>query len=110
MPLRNFSSLFRSSRNLNIVYAQNPYSAIKNNFKKINILSCALLSGRIRNSALRSNRIYFGNEIINILKSLRSLYLAIREARKNWRGVHHWKPAMQVFQILLDEERVPIAG
>jgi hypothetical protein len=24
------------------------------------------------------------------------------------RNVHHWNPAMQVFQILLDEERVPV--
>lgn len=42
--------------------------------------------------------------------AMKSLYLAIREASKRWRGVHHWKPAMQVFQILFGEERVPISG
>lgn len=42
--------------------------------------------------------------------AMKSLYLAIREASRRWRGVHHWKPAMQVFQILFGEERVPIEG
>ena len=42
--------------------------------------------------------------------ALKSLYLAIREASKRWRGVHHWKPALQVFQILFGEERVPVNG
>lgn len=42
--------------------------------------------------------------------ALKSLFLAIREASKRWRGVHHWKPAMQVFQILFGEERVPVNG
>jgi hypothetical protein len=27
-----------------------------------------------------------------------------------WRGVQHWKPALQVFQILVAEERVPISA
>jgi transposase-like protein len=42
--------------------------------------------------------------------ALKSLYLAIREARKRWRGVHHWKPALQVPQILSGEERVPVSS
>lgn len=40
--------------------------------------------------------------------AMKSLYLAIREASKRWRGVHHWKQAMQTFQILFGEDRVPI--
>ena len=51
----------------------------------------------------RNRRIFPSDE-----SAMKSLYLAIREASKRWRGVHHWKPAMQVFQILFDEERVPI--
>jgi len=27
---------------------------------------------------------------------------------KRWRGVHHWKEALQTFQILFGEERVPL--
>lgn len=51
----------------------------------------------------RNRRIFPSDE-----SAMKSLYLAIREASKRWRGVHHWKPAMQVFQILFGEERVPI--
>jgi len=40
--------------------------------------------------------------------AMKSLYLAIREASKRWRGVQHWKPALQAFQILFGEERVPV--
>ncbi len=40
--------------------------------------------------------------------AMKSMFLAIREASKRWRGIHHWKPAMQVFQILFGEERVPV--
>lgn len=40
--------------------------------------------------------------------AMKSLYLAIREAGKRWRGIHHWKEAMQTFQILFGEERVPV--
>jgi hypothetical protein len=28
--------------------------------------------------------------------ALKSLFLAIREASKNWTQIHHWKPALQV--------------
>ena len=37
--------------------------------------------------------------------ALKSLFLAIREASKRWRGVHHWKAAIQIFQILFGEDR-----
>lgn len=53
----------------------------------------------------RNRRIFPSDE-----SAMKSLYLAIREASKRWRGVHHWKPALQVFQILFGEERVPIGG
>lgn len=42
--------------------------------------------------------------------AMKSLFLSIREASKRWRGVHHWKAAMQVFQILFGEDRVPVNG
>ena len=51
----------------------------------------------------RNRRIFPNDE-----SALKSLYLAMREASKRWRSVHHWKPALQVFQILFGEERVPI--
>lgn len=51
----------------------------------------------------RNRRIFPNNE-----SALKSLYLAIREASKRWRSIHHWKPALQVFQILFGEDRVPV--
>ena len=36
--------------------------------------------------------------------------LAIREASKNWKSIHHWKPALQSFQVMFGEERVPLAS
>lgn len=53
----------------------------------------------------RNRRIFPNDE-----SAMKSLYLAIREASKRWRGVHHWKQAMQTFQILFDEDRVPVNG
>jgi putative transposase len=42
--------------------------------------------------------------------ALKSLFLAIREASKNWKSIHHWKPALQSFQLMFGEERVPLAA
>jgi transposase-like protein len=42
--------------------------------------------------------------------ALKSLFLAIREASKNWKSIHHWKPALQSFQVMFGEERVPLAA
>ena len=42
--------------------------------------------------------------------ALKSLFLAIREASKNWQMIHHWKPALQSFQIMFGEERVPLSA
>lgn len=49
----------------------------------------------------RNRRIYPSDD-----SALMSLYVAIREASKRWRSVHHWKPALQVFQLLFGEGRV----
>lgn len=42
--------------------------------------------------------------------ALKSLFMAIREASKNWKSIHHWKPALQSFQVMFGEERVPLAA
>lgn len=41
--------------------------------------------------------------------ALKALFLAIREAAKNWKAIHHWKPALQSFQLMFGEDRVPLA-
>jgi len=42
--------------------------------------------------------------------ALKALFMAIREASKNWKMIHHWKPALQSFQLMFGEERVPLAA
>lgn len=51
----------------------------------------------------RNRRIFPNDE-----SALKSLFLAIREASKNWKSIHHWKPALQSFQLMFGEERVPL--
>lgn len=51
----------------------------------------------------RNRRIFPNDEA-----ALKSLFLAIREASKNWKAIRHWKPALQSFQIMFGEERVPL--
>jgi putative transposase len=52
------------------------------------------------------NRRIFPNDA----SALKSLLLAIRDASKNWKSIHHWKPALQSFQLMFGEERVPLAA
>lgn len=42
--------------------------------------------------------------------ALKSLFMAIQQASKNWKSIHHWKPALQSFQLMFGEERVPLAA
>lgn len=49
----------------------------------------------------RNRRIFPSDE-----SALKALFLAIREASKNWKSIHHWKPALQSFQLMFGEERV----
>lgn len=51
----------------------------------------------------RNRRIFPNDE-----SALKSLFMAIREASKNWKSIHHWKPALQSFQLMFGEERVPL--
>ncbi|MGX8289407.1 IS256 family transposase [Xanthomonas oryzae pv. oryzae] len=53
---------------------------------------------------LTRNRRIFPNDD----SALKSLFLDVREASKNWRSIHHWKPALQSFQVMFGEERVPM--
>lgn len=55
---------------------------------------------------LTRNRRIFPNDD----SALKSLFSAIREASRNWKAIHHWKPALQSFQTMFGEERVPLAA
>lgn len=53
----------------------------------------------------RNRRIFPNDE-----SALKGLFLAIREASKNWKSIHHWKPALQSFQVMFGEDRVPLSA
>lgn len=53
----------------------------------------------------RNRRIFPNDE-----SALKSLFLSIREASRNWKQIHHWKPALQSFQVMFGEERVPLGA
>lgn len=83
-----------------------PFFQFPPEIRKITYTTNAIESLNMTMRKYTRNRRIFPNDD----SALKSLYLAIREASKRWRGVHHWKPAMQVFQILFGEERVPIGA
>lgn len=41
--------------------------------------------------------------------ALKGLFVAIREASKNWKTIQNWKPALQSFQIMFGDDRVPLS-
>lgn len=83
-----------------------PFFQFPPEIRRITYTTNAIESLNITMRKYTRNRRIFPNDE----SAMKSLYLAIREASKRWRGVHHWKPAMQVFQILFGEERVPVSA
>lgn len=83
-----------------------PFFQFPPEIRKITYTTNAIESLNMTMRKYTRNRRIFPNDE----SAMKSLYLAIHQASKNWRGVHHWKPAMQVFQILFGEERVPVSA
>lgn len=81
-----------------------PFFQFPPEIRKITYTTNAIESLNMTMRKYTRNRRIFPNDE----SAMKSLYLAIREASKRWRGVHHWKQAMQTFQILFGEDRVPI--
>lgn len=54
---------------------------------------------------LTRNRRIFPNDDA----AFKGVFVAIREASKNWNAIMNWKPALQSFQIMFGNERVPLA-
>jgi len=53
----------------------------------------------------RNRRIFPNDEA-----AVKALYLAIEQASRNRKQIHHWKPALQTFQILFGKDRVPVSA
>ena len=83
-----------------------PFFQFPPEIRKITYTTNAIESLNMTMRKYTRNRRIFPNDE----SAMKSLYLAIREASKRWRGVHHWKQAMQTFQILFGEDRVPVSA
>ena len=81
-----------------------PFFQFPPEIRKITYTTNAIESLNMTMRKYTRNRRIFPNDD----SAMKSLYLAIREVGKRWRGVHGWKAALQVLQILFGEDRVPV--
>lgn len=82
-----------------------PFFQFVPEIRKVIYTTNAIESLNMTMRKLTRNRRIFPNDDA----ALKSLFLAIQEAAKNWKSIHHWKPALQCFQIMFGEDRVPLA-
>jgi putative transposase len=53
----------------------------------------------------RNRRIFPNDDAV-----FKAMCLAINEASRKWKMIHHWKPALQVFQVMFGDEHVPVTA
>jgi transposase-like protein len=70
-----------------IIYTTNAIESLNANLRKLT----------------RNRRIFPNDESV-----FKAMYLAIRQCADKWSIIHHWKPALQVFQIAFGEDRIPL--
>ena len=83
-----------------------PFFQFEPAIRKVIYTTNAIESLNMSMRKLTRNRRIFPNDEA----AIKSLYLAVKQASRNWRMIHHWKPALQVFQLMFGEERVPLAA
>ena len=83
-----------------------PFFAFPPEIRKVIYTTNAIESLNMVMRKYTRNRRIFPNDDA----ALKALFMAIREASKNWKMIHHWKPALQSFQLMFGEERVPLAA
>lgn len=83
-----------------------PFFQFPPEIRKVIYTTNAIESLNMSLRKLTRNRRIFPNDA----SACKALYLAIRHAAGRWKQIHHWKPALQTFQILFGEERVPVAA
>lgn len=82
-----------------------PFFQFVPEIRKVIYTTNAIESLNMSMRKLTRNRRIFPNDE----SALKSLFLAIQEAAKGWKSIHHWKPALQSFQLMFGEDRVPLA-
>lgn len=83
-----------------------PFFQFPAEIRKVIYTTNAIESLNMSLRKLTRNRRIFPNDEA----AVKALYLAINQASRNWKQIHHWKPALQTFQILFGEDRVPVSA
>jgi transposase-like protein len=83
-----------------------PFFQFPPEIRKVVYTTNAIESLNMSLRKLTRNRRIFPNDEA----AIKALFLAVGEASGKWKMIHHWKPALQVFQIQFGEERVPLAA
>jgi putative transposase len=81
-----------------------PFFQFPPEIRKVVYTTNAIESMNMSLRKLTRNRRIFPNDDA----AFKALYLAIRQASRNWKMIHNWKPALQTFQLMFGEERVPL--
>lgn len=83
-----------------------PFFQFPPEIRKVIYTTNAIESLNMSLRKLTRNRRIFPNDEA----AVKALYLSIEQASRNWKQIHHWKPALQTFQILFGEDRVPVSA
>lgn len=81
-----------------------PFFQFMPEIRKVIYTTNAIESLNMSMRKLTRNRRIFPNDD----SVLKSLYLAISHAARNWKSIHHWKPALQSFHIMFGDDRMPL--
>lgn len=83
-----------------------PFFQFPPEIRKVMYTTNAIESLNMSLRKLTRNRRIFPNDEA----AIKAMYLAIHQASRNWKQIHHWKPALQTFQVMFGEDRVPLAA
>ena len=83
-----------------------PFFQFPPEIRKVIYTTNAIESLNMSLRKLTRNRRIFPNDE----SATQALYLAVKRASGRWKMIHHWKPALQTFQIMFGEDRVPVSA
>jgi len=81
-----------------------PFFQFPGEIRKVIYTANAIESLNVSLRKLTRNRRIFPNDG----SVFKVMYLAIRQSADKWKTIHHWKPALQAFQIVFGEDRIPL--
>jgi transposase-like protein len=83
-----------------------PFFQFPPEIRKVIYTTNAIESLNMSLRKLTRNRRIFPNDG----STIKALFLAVKQASGKWKMIHHGKPALQTFQVLFGEDRVPVGA